>query len=42
MPKPYHTPKSERDEAVGSLIESEGLAEIIVEDDDEEKAPSVP
>jgi hypothetical protein len=25
MPKPYHTPKSERDEKVGALAEAEGL-----------------
>ncbi len=23
MPKPYHTPKSERDEALGALLEAE-------------------
>jgi hypothetical protein len=29
MPKPYHTPKSERDEALGALAEAEAEAEII-------------
>jgi hypothetical protein len=28
MPKPYHTPKSERDEKVGALVEAEQVAEI--------------
>ena len=44
VPKPYHTPKSERDEVVGSLTETEGLAEVLVEDDEDttEEDPSVP
>jgi hypothetical protein len=28
MPKPYHTPKSERDEAVGALTEAEEIEEL--------------
>jgi hypothetical protein len=29
MPKPYHTPKSERDEALGALAEAEARLERI-------------
>ncbi len=29
MPKPYHTPKSERDEALGALAEAEARLEQI-------------
>ena len=28
MPKPYHTPKSERDEIEGALIEAEEIEEL--------------
>jgi hypothetical protein len=35
MPKPYHTPKSDRDEEIGALIEAEELIEAETADDEE-------
>ena len=32
MPKPYHTPKSDRDEEIGALTEAEEIAEAIESD----------
>jgi hypothetical protein len=31
MPKPYHTPKSDRDEEIGALTEAEEIAEAVEE-----------
>jgi hypothetical protein len=36
MPKPYHTPKSERDEALGQLADAEQASEAAVLDEIEE------
>jgi hypothetical protein len=38
MPKPYHTPRSERDEAVASLSEAEALEALLQDYSDTYKA----